>query len=216
MRIRTAPPFVGRTSGCAPGSARCRRAPAIAFAPRTASRKASSVLACRRRVCGRLCTALLQWCFGVRPQFRAPVCRGLSMVRSSEPADVAGRPGLPAALGVELECGGVLHRRRVVLCGRGQSGQCRPRPELELVRAAVSDGVVAAGLVLTDAGPVGRVRAGGVGAPPPELRPEPAPDAGRGRGRRRRDAARTARCRCGGLLRVALRTACCCCCARTS
>ena len=56
MRIRTAPPFVGRV--VAPGSARCRRAPAIAFAPRTESGKASSVLADRRRVCGRLCTAL--------------------------------------------------------------------------------------------------------------------------------------------------------------
>lgn len=55
MRIRTAPPFVGRVH--APGSARCGRAPAIAFAPRTASGKASSVLAHRRRVCGRLCTA---------------------------------------------------------------------------------------------------------------------------------------------------------------
>ena len=31
------------------------RAPAIAFAPRTESREASSVLARRRRVCGRLC-----------------------------------------------------------------------------------------------------------------------------------------------------------------
>ena len=41
----------------APGSARCRRAPAIAFTPRTASGKASSVLTCCRRVCGRLCTA---------------------------------------------------------------------------------------------------------------------------------------------------------------
>ena len=56
MRIRTAPPFVGRASGV-PGSARCRRAPAFAFAPRTASREASSVLAWCRRVCGRLCTA---------------------------------------------------------------------------------------------------------------------------------------------------------------
>ena len=37
----------------APGSARCRRAPAIAFAPRTESREASSVLARCRRVCGR-------------------------------------------------------------------------------------------------------------------------------------------------------------------
>src|SRR5260370_870835 len=55
MRIRTAPPFVGRVQ--APGSARCGRAPAIAFAPRTESGKASSVLASRRRVCGRLCTA---------------------------------------------------------------------------------------------------------------------------------------------------------------
>src|SRR5580704_6053570 len=63
MRIRTAPPFVGRVE--APGSARCRRAPAIAFAPRTESGKASSVLAYRRRVCGRLCTALRWFRFGV-------------------------------------------------------------------------------------------------------------------------------------------------------
>jgi hypothetical protein len=53
MRIRTAPPFVGRAT--APGSARWGRAPAIAYAPRTESGKASSVLAYRRRVCGRLC-----------------------------------------------------------------------------------------------------------------------------------------------------------------
>jgi hypothetical protein len=43
MRIRTAPPFVGRAR--APGSARWGRAPAIAYAPRTESGKASSVLA---------------------------------------------------------------------------------------------------------------------------------------------------------------------------
>ena len=43
MRIRTAPPFVGRAG--APGSARWGRAPAIAYAPRTESGKASSVLA---------------------------------------------------------------------------------------------------------------------------------------------------------------------------
>jgi hypothetical protein len=53
MRIRTAPPFVGRAT--APGSARWGRAPAVAYAPRTESGKASSVLAYRRRVCGRLC-----------------------------------------------------------------------------------------------------------------------------------------------------------------
>ncbi len=53
MRIRTAPPFVGRAR--APGSARWGRAPAIAYAPRTESGKASSVLAWCRRVCGRLC-----------------------------------------------------------------------------------------------------------------------------------------------------------------
>ena len=51
-----------RARGHAPGSARCRRAPAFAFVPRTASGKASSVLACRRRVCGRLCTALWSSC----------------------------------------------------------------------------------------------------------------------------------------------------------
>src|SRR5580692_1708147 len=55
MRIRTAPPFVGRDD--APGSARCGRAPAIAYAPRSESGKASSDLAYRRRVCGRLCWA---------------------------------------------------------------------------------------------------------------------------------------------------------------
>src|SRR5580692_9885949 len=55
MRIRTAPPFVGRDD--APGSARCGRAPAIAYAPRSESGKASSDLAYRRRVCGRLCQA---------------------------------------------------------------------------------------------------------------------------------------------------------------
>jgi hypothetical protein len=43
MRIRTAPPFVGRV--IAPGSARWGRAPAVAYAPRTESGKASSVLA---------------------------------------------------------------------------------------------------------------------------------------------------------------------------
>jgi hypothetical protein len=53
MRIRTAPPFVGRPG--APGSARWGRAPAIAYAPRTESGKASSVLAWCRRVCGRMC-----------------------------------------------------------------------------------------------------------------------------------------------------------------
>jgi hypothetical protein len=53
MRIRTAPPFVGRAG--APGSARWGRAPAIAYAPRTESGKASSVLAWCRRVCGRMC-----------------------------------------------------------------------------------------------------------------------------------------------------------------
>src|SRR6516165_10837598 len=64
MRIRTAPPFVGRV--VAPGSARCWRAPAIAFAPRTVSGKASSVLACRRRVCGRFSTAqVVIWLFVV-------------------------------------------------------------------------------------------------------------------------------------------------------
>src|ERR1019366_7157068 len=51
MRVHMAPPFVGRAK--APSSARCWRAPAIAFGPRTASGKASSVLASRRRVCGR-------------------------------------------------------------------------------------------------------------------------------------------------------------------
>src|SRR5450631_3490390 len=48
MRVRMAPPFVGRA--WAPSSARCWRAPAIAFGPRTASGKASFVLALRRRV----------------------------------------------------------------------------------------------------------------------------------------------------------------------
>ena len=52
MRIRTAPPFVGRAG--APGSARWGRAPAIAYKPRTESGKASSVLAWCRRVCGRM------------------------------------------------------------------------------------------------------------------------------------------------------------------
>src|ERR1035437_8208825 len=52
MRGRMAPPFGGRAM--APSSARCWRAPAIAFGPRTASGKASFVLALRRRVCGRL------------------------------------------------------------------------------------------------------------------------------------------------------------------
>src|ERR1700722_3415944 len=55
MRVRMAPPFVGRAK--APSSARCWRAPAIAFGPRTASGKASSVLASRHRVCGRFCYA---------------------------------------------------------------------------------------------------------------------------------------------------------------
>ena len=69
---------------------------------------------------------------------------------------------------------------RVVLGGRGQPRQRAPRPELELVRAAVADGVVAAGLVLTDAGPVGRAGAGGIrasagsgAAPVPARPPEP-------------------------------------------
>src|ERR1700733_4141543 len=55
MRIRTAPPFVGRTwrQALLGGG----RAPAIAYAPRSESGKASSDLAYRRRVCGRLCEA---------------------------------------------------------------------------------------------------------------------------------------------------------------
>ena len=65
MRVRMAPPFVGRAM--APSSARCWRAPAIAFGPRTASGKASFVLALRRRVCGRLVYA--QDCFVVSSLF---------------------------------------------------------------------------------------------------------------------------------------------------
>ncbi|HUD18776.1 MAG TPA: hypothetical protein VMQ59_16040 [Acidimicrobiales bacterium] len=51
MRIRTAPPFVGRAwrQALLGGG----RAPAIAYAPRSESGKASSDLAYRRRVCGR-------------------------------------------------------------------------------------------------------------------------------------------------------------------
>ena len=63
MRVRMAPPFVGRAK--APSSARCWRAPASAFGPRTASGKASFVLASRRRVCGRFGYA--QACVVVTP-----------------------------------------------------------------------------------------------------------------------------------------------------
>src|SRR5664280_2789019 len=65
MRVRMAPPFVGRAK--APSSARCWRAPAIAFGPRTASGKASFVLALRRRECGRLVYA--RECFVVSSLF---------------------------------------------------------------------------------------------------------------------------------------------------
>jgi hypothetical protein len=63
MRVRMAPPFVGRAK--APSSARCWRAPARAYGPRTASGQASSVLASRRRVCGRFGYA--QACVVVTP-----------------------------------------------------------------------------------------------------------------------------------------------------
>ena len=56
MRIRTAPPFVGRELLRLPLLG-VWRAPALAFAPRTDCGKAGSVLACRRRVCGRLSCA---------------------------------------------------------------------------------------------------------------------------------------------------------------
>jgi len=55
MRVRKAPPFVGRAK--APFSARCVRAPAIACVPRTTSGQASLILAIRHRVCGRLSRA---------------------------------------------------------------------------------------------------------------------------------------------------------------
>jgi hypothetical protein len=48
----------------APPSARCWRAPAIAFAPRAESGKASSVLASRRRVCGRFVVCPMTYAVG--------------------------------------------------------------------------------------------------------------------------------------------------------
>ena len=129
MRIRTAPPFVGRALGARLALLGVGRAPAFAFAPRTASGKASSVLACRRRVCGRLCTALLELLLGVVLD-SGPGTPGLIDGSISEPADVAGGPGLPAALGVQLECGRVLHRGGVVSAGpasRSHPSTSRPR-----------------------------------------------------------------------------------------
>ena len=69
MRVRMAPPFVGRVK--APSSAWCWRAPAFAFVPRTVSGKATSVLALRHRVCGRFGYALD--CVVVTPHFSSSV-----------------------------------------------------------------------------------------------------------------------------------------------
>ena len=58
-----------------------------------------------------------------------------------------------------LNAAAVLRRRRVRLGRTRQAGHTRPRSVLELVRAAATRSVVAAGLVLADAGPVGRAGA---------------------------------------------------------